>query len=342
MTKPLFIVGTRPEIIKISSLVNGIDSNVLFTGQHFDIEMSEFFFKLIKSAPLINLNGRNYQDKNWGSFTNDIKSQIKKINPSSVVVQGDTNTTLYGAVAAKSSGVKINYIESGMRSGDITQVEEFNRIIVAGLADKNFCNHKNNQKALTDEGVNLSKTMVSGSTVYSVLESNNLLKKELQNKGKFILLTLHRPENVDNSKKLNKLLNTIDSLGVNIKFITHPRVFKPEKYELLKPFKNIEAIKPKEYFSFIKLIKESLFVISDSGGIQEESAILGKPLLIPRNFTERPEMLSIFNLLVDKEKSLKEESRNLINGVSKIQKIDESKLLYGKSEVVDLILNNII
>lgn len=342
MTKPLFIVGTRPEIIKVSSLVNKINCNVLFTGQHFDKAMSEFFFKLIKKAPLINLEGTNYRNKNWGGFTDDIKIQIKKIGPSTVIVQGDTNTTLYGAVAAKSLGLKINYIESGMRSGDVTQIEEFNRIVVAGLASKNFCNHINNQKALIKEGVTPDKTMVSGSTVYSVLESNNLLKYKEKNNDKFILLTLHRPENVDNAKNLSALLNAINSLGIKIKFITHPRVFNSENHQSLKLFNNIEVLKPCEYFKFVELIKKSLFIISDSGGIQEESAILGKPLLIPRNFTERPEMLNIYNLLVNNINDLEKEAISLINGDSEIQEIDNNKLLYGRSEVVDLILNNII
>ena len=342
MKKPLFIVGTRPEIIKVSSLANNLDCNILFTGQHLDKEMSEFFFKLIDKAPLIRIEGKNYHQNNIGNFINDIKNKIKTLNPDSTIVQGDTNTTLYGAIASKSLGLKLNYIESGMRSGDVRQIEEFNRILVSGLADKNFCNHINNKDALINEGINSDKIVISGSTVFSVLESNCLLKRDNNSSEKYILLTLHRPENVDDKSKLKGLLKSINSLNIKIKFITHPRVSKSINNSFMKNFKNIQTLNPVEYFDFVDLIKNSLFVISDSGGLQEESAILGKPLLIPRDFTERPEMLGVFNLLVPTLENLTHEALKLLDGSSKIQKINTNSLLYGKTEVVEKILSNII
>ena len=140
MTKPLFIVGTRPEIIKVSSLVNKIDCKVLFTGQHFDNAMSEFFFKLIKNAPLINLKGTNYRNKNWGGFTDDIKSQIKKIRPSTVIVQGDTNTAFAGALAAFYMGIPVAHVEAGLRTDDLHNPfpEEANRRMISQISALHF------------------------------------------------------------------------------------------------------------------------------------------------------------------------------------------------------------
>ena len=116
--------------------------------------MSEFFFTLIKEQNLIRLESSNYEVGEHEGFINDIKRKLLEIGPSSVLVQGDTNTTLYGALAAKSLGIKINYIESGMRSRDINQIEERNRIIVSGLADLNFCNHIINKENLLSENIN--------------------------------------------------------------------------------------------------------------------------------------------------------------------------------------------
>ena len=340
MNKPLFIAGTRPEIIKISTLSNYLKSKILFTGQHFDKEMTEFFFKLIKESKLVELGSDNYKQGSHELFINDIKRKLEDINPSSVVVQGDTNTTLYGALAAKSLGIKINYIESGMRSGDINQIEEINRIIVSGLADLNFCNHKNNKENLLMENINEKKICISGSTVYSVLSENNLINKNKNDK--FILVTLHRPENVDEKEKLFSLLETINSIGEKITFVTHPRIQKFLDDNSTEHYNNIYLENKKNYFDFINLIKSSLFVISDSGGVQEESAILRKPLLIPRKFTERPEMLNIFNILVKTNEELLNESKKLIKGTSFLKNIDNKKLLYGKAEVIDAIAKRII
>ena len=343
MSKILIIAGTRPEIIKISTLSNYLSSNILFTGQHFDKEMSEFFFTLIKEQNLIRLESSNYEVGEHEGFINDIKRKLLEIGPSSVLVQGDTNTTLYGALAAKSLGIKINYIESGMRSRDINQIEERNRIIVSGLADLNFCNHIINKENLLSENIDERKIHISGSTVYSVLYENNLLNQQKNDiEDKFILLTLHRPENVDHEEKLMDLLNSINLIGEKVIFIIHPRVQKSIEKKHLESFKNIHIQNPKNYFEFINLIKNSMFVISDSGGIQEESAILGIPLLIPREFTERPEMLNKFNLLVKSREQVLKESNKLINGDSEIQKIDKNELLYGKSEVIKNIAERLI
>lgn len=334
--KIIFVVGTRPEIIKIAPIANKLPSIILFTGQHFDANMSDNFFKLLKVSKIINLKTK--QNYSVQHMANNISSELLKLKTDKVVVQGDTNSTLAGAIATKFVKKKLYFIESGMRSKDLMQVEEYNRILVSHLADINFCNHRNNKENLINENISSKKIKISGSTVYSSLKliDNQIFKNTEHD---YILLTLHRPENVDQDKKLNKLLNTINKLNAKIVFPIHPRTeSKIDK----KRYKNIKFIKPQNYLSFVSLMKYSKFIISDSGGVQEEAAILRKPLLIPREHTERPEMLKKFNLLVSNVEELSAESKNLLNNVSKLSKtVNESRLLYGDEKVVSNIIKEL-
>ena len=249
------------------------------------------------------------------------------MNPNNVIVQGDTYSTLLGAISAKKVNKKLFYIESGMRSGDLTQIEEFIRVTVAHLANINFCNHKNNESNLLTEGVEKSKIVVTGSTVYAALKITRLLDTNLKQKNN-ILLTLHRPENVDNSKKLFGILDTLNDLDLNIIFPVHPRTeAKISKFKNL--YKNIRFIKPLDYQNFIKAMKESKFVISDSGGVQKY-AIMKKPLIIPRQFAERPEMLNKFNILVKNNTQLKREVKKSKKEIPKLQILKISTWLWKR------------
>lgn len=339
MKKNLFIIGTRPEIIKVAPLVNDVNSKVLFTGQHFNKNMHYDFLSLFeKNVEILNIKTKNLDldIQKLIAFEN-LTEIIEQINPDNVIVQGDTYSTLLGAISAKKASKNLFYIESGMRSGDLTQIEEFIRVTVAHLANINFCNHKNNKLNLLNEGINKSKIVQTGSTVYAALNSTKLLSVDVKQKNT-ILLTLHRPENVDNSKKLFGILNTLDNLNLKILFPVHPRT-EAKISDYKNRYENIRFIKPLNYQKFIKNLKECKFVISDSGGLQEECAILKKPLLIPRQFTERPEMLNKFNILVKNNTQLKKEISKLLKGTSSISDPDRFNLLYGKDEVVKKIAN---
>ena len=244
-----------------------------------------------------------------------------------------------GSIAVKSEKKKLYYIESGMRSNDISQIEEYNRLLVSHLADINFCNHELNKNNLLDEGIDSEKIFISGSTVFSSISNMNIAKEKSITNNPYILLTLHRPENVDNDKDLKSLLKAIDNLNKPVIFPIHPRT-KKNLQGNIKDYKNITFSEPADYLNFLNLIRNSIFVISDSGGVQEEAAILRKPLLIPRNYTERPEMLNIFNLLTPDLKILEKESHKLLNGSSAIlNSVLTSKLLYGEKEVINNIVN---
>ncbi len=344
MNQTIFIIGTRPEITKIAPVANNLNSKILFTGQHFSKYMTEGFFDLIKNREIINLNLKKFNnfDNNIRYLTNKLELKLKKLNTKKIIVQGDTNTTLVGAIAAKTLNKKLYFIESGMRSFDILQVEEYNRVITSHLADINFCNHNLNKKNLLNEGINKNKIFVTGSTVYSAV---NLVDKNVDSisEKNYILLTLHRPENVDEKEKLLNLLQTINKLNYKIIFPIHPRTKSNLDNDDIYRLKNIKFIKPKNYKDFIELIKFSKFIISDSGGVQEEAAIYRKPLLIPRKYTERPEMLNKFNILVKNNKELLIESEKILDNTSKLKKsIVSAPLLYGKEESIENIIFGIL
>lgn len=339
--KNLFIAGTRPEIIKISPLVNDLNAQVLLTGQHFKKEMLNDFLPLIKPSNLINLELEEFKDfKNNRYIISDlIKTKILKLDIKNVFVLGDTNTTLVGAIAAKSANKKLFFIESGLRTRDLNQIEEYNRLIVSHLADVNFCNHENNVINLKKEGIADNKIFLTGSTVFSALNRLDISESN-EHKSDFILLTLHRPENVDNEERLGELINGLKKLNYKIIFPIHPRTRdKIEKLVNLST-EHMEIIEPKNYDDFVKLIKSSKFVISDSGGVQEEAMILRKPLLIPRKYTERPEMLNIFNLLTYEVSDILKNALDLIENRSTLQeKVQQHAYLYGENEVINKYLS---
>ena len=340
--KVAFIVGTRPELIKIAPVVNKLNSTVIFTGQHNDKNMSEDFFNLLECDEIINIeNNDSSKENHLKDIVKKISEIISKTKLNKFVVQGDTNSTLVGSIAVKSEKKKLYYIESGMRSNDISQIEEYNRLLVSHLADINFCNHESNKNNLLDEGIDSEKIFVSGSTVFASISNMNLVKEKSSANNPYILLTLHRPENVDNIKNLESLLKAINNLNKSVIFPIHPRT-KKNLQGNIKDYKNITFTEPTDYINFLNLIRNSIFVISDSGGVQEEAAILRKPLLIPRNYTERPEMLNIFNLLIPDFKILEKESNKLLNGSSSISSsVLTSKYLYGENEVINNIVNEL-
>jgi UDP-N-acetylglucosamine 2-epimerase (non-hydrolysing) len=339
--KHLFIAGTRPEIIKISPLVNELNAQVLLTGQHFKKEMLDNFLPLINPSNLINLELEEFKDFQTNRYliSDLIKSRILKLDVKNVFVLGDTNTTLVGAVAAKSANKKLFFIESGLRTGDLKQIEEYNRLIVSHLADVNFCNHENNVNNLKVEGIADNKIYLTGSTVCSALNRLDISESN-EHKNDFILLTLHRPENVDNEDRLRELINGLKQLNYKIIFPIHPRTRDKIKKMVNLSTEHIQITEPKNYDDFVKLIKSSKFIISDSGGLQEEAMILRKPLLIPRKYTERPEMLNIFNLLTYEISDILKNALNLIENSSTLhESVQQHAYLYGENEVINKYLS---
>ena len=308
------VLSTRPEIIKLSPLIKKFkihknDFYLINTNQHTLNKMSKIFFNFFK------ISGKTYNiypnKESQASFFSESVHSIEKIlqknKPNFLIVQGDTNTGLAGCLAASfinrnlehKDKIKIVHIESGLRSFDNTMPEEINRKLIDQMSDILFPPTKfdfnNLQK---DNCLKLKKTYIVGNTITDVLKEylplankSKILEKLKLTEKKYFLVTLHRPESVDIKKNLVSILKTLKILhkkyNYPIIFPIHPRTKNNMKKLKLFFEKKIKVIEPLEYLEFLKLMKDSKLILSDSGGIQEEASILGVPCVTLRTSTER-------------------------------------------------------
>ena len=296
--KILTIIGTRPEIIKMYPIINKLDkyfdNKLVWSGQHYDFNMVKKIFTDV------NLRRPNYfiklSKKKIPLFEiqTEIYKIITKIKPKAIIYHGDTFTTLASALVSNFffyNIIKI-HIEGGYRSDDKNQIEERARLTIDHLSDHIFVTSKHQKKNLFKENIKKNIYVVGNSITDSV---NDVLKKKkketlkyynLEN-NKFIYVTIHRSENVDNKKKLIKIIQIINWLSVNYKIIfpIHPRTRKKLKQFRIKLRSNVILIQPINYSMSIYLTSICFFCFSDSGGLQEEAVILKKRCLIPSNKT---------------------------------------------------------
>ena len=313
MKKILIVVGTRPNFIKVTQfhavIKNhpGLDCKIVHTGQHFDKNMSSVFFEQFRLQPDIFLNVEAGSPiSQMADIMKGLEKTVNEYKPDLIIVPGDVNSTLAGALTANKMGVPLAHLESGLRSYDRTMPEEFNRVLTDDLSDYFFVTEQSGYDALVKEGKNeksiyfVGNTMIDTLVAYSKdIENCSILKKfELEPK-KYLLMTMHRPATVDSAdglKKLNSLVKNITK-KYNVVFPAHPRtIHNLEKFGLLTELKQNKKLilsEPLDYFSFQKLVKDSLMIITDSGGIQEESTFLGVPCLTLRPNTERPVTVDI-------------------------------------------------
>jgi UDP-GlcNAc3NAcA epimerase len=292
------IVGARPQFVKHAvqelSLKKYFEVFSIHTGQHFDKNMSDVFFKEL------NIDLPKYLLKNTssshGAMTGNMLIEIEKIllveNPNIVLVYGDTNSTLAGALAAVKLNIPIIHVEAGLRSFNFNMPEEINRIITDRISDYLFCPSNESKSNLLSEGIAQNVYVVGD----IMLDALMLAKKYLGDKASIknqILLTLHRPYNIDDYDRLISLLVVLDSLNLKIIFPIHPRtkIKLTENHFDYSSFKNITIIEPLSYFDFIKLQLESVCIITDSGGIQKEAYWLKKQCITIRSETEWIETL---------------------------------------------------
>lgn len=308
--KICIILGTRPEIIKLSPIIRycgkkKLDYFIIHTNQHYSENMDKIFFKeLDLPSPRYNLNiGSGNQGDQTGRMIIEIEKILINEKPNIVLVQGDTNSVLAGALAASKLGIKIGHVEAGLRSYDRTMPEEINRIITDHISDYLFCPTKKQKEILVSEGISEAKIFVTGNTIVdSVYQSLKIinkdqLKKYNLNPGDYILLTMHRPSNVDNKEVLTKQINNISKLGkekdLKIIFPIHPRTKKNIGSFKIDIPDNFKVIEPLGFLDLLSLEKNAKIILTDSGGIQEEACILGVPSLNLRENTERPECVEV-------------------------------------------------
>jgi UDP-N-acetylglucosamine 2-epimerase (non-hydrolysing) len=265
--------------------------------------MADVFFKQFDLRPDYFLNiapaSANKQIADIMIKLEELVDTIGK--PDLLLVPGDVNSTLAGALFANKHQIKLGHIEAGLRSFDRTMPEEFNRLITDELSDLFFVTEPSGEEHLLSEGKPASAIHYVGNTMIDTMvafekEINDspILEKLEIGTNDFVLMTMHRPATVDNKNELQKLIDLIDEMSKKYKvvFPIHPRTVKNAKefglYERLINNSNLISTDPLDYFSFQKLVKQSRFILTDSGGIQEESTFLGVPCLTLRNNTERP------------------------------------------------------
>ncbi len=316
MKKICIVLGTRPEIIKISPIIaelkdKGSDFFIIHTNQHYDENMDKIFFEDLKiDLPKYNLQiGSGGHGDMTGRMLIEIEKILLKEKPYIVLVQGDTNTVLAGALAASKLNMKVGHVEAGLRSYDREMPEEINRIIADQVSDFLFPPTTKAEKILIKEGFDGRKIFMVGNTIVDSINrnikfsSNNILEKLGVSKENFSILTLHRPSNVDNKDNFISILKGLDKtkeLGLSkILFLVHPRTKNKIKEFKIKLPGNLIIIDPVGYLDMLNLLKKSKVIFTDSGGIQEEACILKVPCVTIRENTERPETIDVgSNILV--------------------------------------------
>ncbi len=315
--KLTLIAGARPNFMKIAPIIRelekrkeeGLDINyrLVHTGQHYDPALSASFFSdLGIPEPGINLEaGSGSHAEQTAQIMLGIEKDLLNHTPDILVVVGDVNSTLACSIVAKKLGILVAHVEGGIRSGDLGMPEEINRKVTDSISDFFFTTTTSAGENLVAEGVDPSKIFLVGNTMIDTLvfQQEHFNAPEFRNaKRDFLLLTLHRPTNVDDPMKLEKLLNEIvrGAGEVPLVFPVHPRTKK--SLDRIKDLPDIEFLNPLGYNQFLYLVKNSLGVVTDSGGIQEETTYLGVPCLTLRSTTERPETVEIgTNVLVGQE-----------------------------------------
>lgn len=308
MKKVLIVVGTRPNFIKVTQFhlvvkqYPGIECKIVHTGQHFDDKMSLVFFEQFGLKPDMFLNiTHNSPISQMADIMNSLEKVVSDYKPHLMIVPGDVNSTLAAALVANKMNVRLAHLESGLRSYDRAMPEEFNRVLTDDLSDYFFVTEQSGYDNLVKEGKDKKNIYFVGNTMIdtmvafsSQIEKSDILKKLNVSPKKYVLMTMHRPATVDSAEGLKKLLHIINTITAKYKLVfpAHPRTVKNfEKYGLgqeIKKNTNLAFCEPLDYFAFQKLVKETKFIVTDSGGIQEESTFLQIPCLTLRANTERP------------------------------------------------------
>jgi UDP-N-acetylglucosamine 2-epimerase (non-hydrolysing) len=308
--KIAIVLGTRPEIIKMAPIIRvlereGRDYFILHTGQHYSYNMDRVFFEQLKLPEAkYNLNvGSGTHAEQTGRMLMGVERVFMGERPDLVLVQGDTNTTLAGALAAVKLNIPVGHVEAGLRSFDMTMPEEVNRVLTDHMSSLLFAPTEKARGNLIKEGVSEGRIFVTGNTivdaVYQNLEQvdgNDVLDRLGLDNGEYFLVTVHRQENVDNLSRFQGILEGLRLIhkhyGLPIIYPIHPRARKRMGEFKLNP-EGVILIDPVDYLSFLKLEKEAKVILTDSGGVQEEACILRVPCVTLRDNTERPETLEV-------------------------------------------------
>lgn len=311
--KIVLVAGARPNFMKIAPVVDAIkchnkkdgklDYALVHTGQHYDEKMSAAFFQQLGiPAPDVNLEaGGGTQAEQTAAIMTRFEKYLQGAEAAMVVVVGDVTSTLACSIVAKKAGISVAHIEGGIRSGDMTMPEEINRLVTDSISDYFFTTSRFANENLRREGKTDQQIFFVGNTMIDTLLRNQdrLLKPaiwseySLEDKG-YLVMTLHRPSNVDSKAQLKRIFEVIEdsTSDIPIVFPLHPRTRKNMEQFGLKPGR-VRFTDPMGYLEFNYLVKHSRGVITDSGGITEETTVMGIPCITLRDSTERPETCTV-------------------------------------------------
>ncbi|WP_137287834.1 non-hydrolyzing UDP-N-acetylglucosamine 2-epimerase [Halorussus salinisoli] len=303
------VLGTRPEIVKLAPIIRecrerDVPHTVVHTGQHYSPQLTEVFFdKLGLPAPDHTLGvGSETHGQQTGNMIAGVEEILLDAEPETVLVQGDTNTTLAGTIAASKLDAELGHVEAGLRSDDRGMPEEINRIICDHTADRLFAPTPAAAENLRAEGIPSDRISVTGNTVVDALQRHRTLAADQSTAlddyevtpGEYGLVTVHRAENVDDRERFADVLTGIDRVArefdMEMIYPVHPRARKVLS-DLTVP-DSIRVVEPLDYLEFLRLESDAGLILTDSGGVQEEACVLGVPCVTLRKNTERPETIA--------------------------------------------------
>ena len=305
------ILGTRPEIIKMSPIVRELESRqadyfILHTGQHYSYKLDRVFFQQLE-LPEAKYNlevGSSSHAKQTARILTGVEEVLLRESADMVLVEGDTNSVLAGALAAVKLQVKVGHVEAGLRSCDRQMPEEINRVLTDHCSDYLFAPTENARATLLGEGISEGKIFVTGNTIVDATYQNLEIASESENglsalginPKEYFLATVHRQENVDNLMRFASILEALDAVAVEfclpVIYPVHPHSKKRMNEFGMKP-RNLTLVDPVDFLSFLKLESQARLILTDSGGVQEEACILGVPCVTLRDNTERPETIEV-------------------------------------------------
>lgn len=310
--KVIIVVGTRPNFIKVTRFkkvalaYDNLNIEIVHTGQHYDHKMANVFFEQFGLKPdhFLNLSGTSASAQ-MANMISQLSAKVDILKPDYVLVPGDVNSTLAGALVANRENIRLGHLESGLRSFDRGMPEEVNRILVDQLADDYFVTEDSGIQNLKKEGLSdkrdtTTTSLVGNTMIDSLVEfddsikSSNILSQHHLKDGQYALMTMHRPATVDNLDGLQFLLDLLHKVSAKHPVVLpmHPRTrARMESFGLKTHFdalKNVLILGPLDYFAFQRLILGAKVILTDSGGIQEESTFRQVPCITLRPNTERP------------------------------------------------------
>lgn len=345
------VVGTRPEAIKMSQIVHRLGSAALLihTGQHYSHDLwSAVTDDLGLPQPRVALTvGGESRSTQIGDAVSAIGALLaRESSVRAVVVQGDTNATLAGAIAANSHGLPLFHVEAGLRSHDRRMPEEHNRVLVDHLSDLCFAPSRLARENLIAENIDRARIVLTGNTVVEV--ARRLLPGEAERReicirygvapGRFVLATVHRPENTDDPQQLHAVLADLRAIDSAVILALHPRTRAMADPGWLDGLAVVDALPPRV---FLSLLAESALVITDSGGVQEEVTVLGRSALTVRRSTERQEALGRWSELVQPGEQLRARAAERLRDVGHWRRVCSGPSPYGDGRASELIVQSI-